>query len=120
VDDEIMIRTFLAKNLEDRGYDVMVAATGAEALAIAAAEKVDALVTDLSMPGIDGLAVIRGVQELHPGSPAVLLTGYAGDETALALKGAMSGTFSLLLKPVTEIQLLDRISTLLARRTEVE
>jgi CheY-like chemotaxis protein len=120
VDDEVIIRTFLAKNLEDRGYDVMVAATGEEALSIAAVEKVDALVTDLSMPGIDGLAVIRGVRTLHPGAPAVLLTGYAGGETALALRGPMSGTFSLLLKPVTEIQLLDRISTLLAARPEAE
>ena len=119
VDDEVIIRTFLSKSLEEHGYDVKVAATGAEALSIAAEEKVDALVTDLSMPGLDGLAVIRGVQALHPGAPAVLLTGYAGDETALALRGAMSGTFSLLLKPVTEVQLLDRLTTLLAARTEV-
>jgi signal transduction histidine kinase/ActR/RegA family two-component response regulator len=119
VDDEVIIRTFLAQYLEERGYELRVAATGAEALAIAGTEKVDAVITDLSMPGIDGLTVIRRVQELYPGTPAVLLTGYAGDETALALKGAMSGTFSLLLKPVTEDQLLDRISTLLSARSEV-
>ena len=120
VDDEIIIRTFLAKSLEDRGYEVLVAATGVEALAVAAVERVDAVITDLSMPGIDGLEVIRGVQAIHPGAPAVLLTGYAGDETALALKGAMGGTFSLLLKPVTEIQLLSRISTLLAAKEQAE
>lgn len=120
VDDEMIIRTFLAAHLEDRGYEVLIAATGSEALAIAATAKLDALVTDLSMPGIDGLSVIRGVQEHHPGLPTVLLTGYAGDETALALKGAMSRTFSLLLKPVTEVQLLDRIATLLAARVEAE
>jgi PAS domain S-box-containing protein len=118
VDDEVIIRTLLAKNLEDCGYEVLVAATGLEALAIADTVKLDALVTDLSMPGIDGLGVIRGVQAVQPHTPAVLLTGYAGDETALALRGAMSGTFSLLLKPVTEGQLLDRISTLLSARSE--
>jgi CheY-like chemotaxis protein len=96
---------------------VVVAASGSEAITIADTVKLDALVTDLSMPGIDGLGVIRGVQAAQPNTPAVLLTGYAGDETALALKGAMSGTFSLLLKPVTEGQLQDRLSTLLSSRT---
>jgi CheY-like chemotaxis protein len=80
---------------------------------------VDAVITDLSMAGVDGLAVIRGLQARSPGLPAVLLTGYAGDETALALSGALSGTFSLLRKPVTEVQLLDRVRALLAARPEV-
>jgi PAS domain S-box-containing protein len=116
VDDEAMIREVLAQQLEDAGFDVLVAASGAEALDLAAKERVDAVVTDLSMSGVDGLAVIRGMQARSPGLPAVLLTGYAGHETALALSGAMSGTFSLLRKPVTEVQLLDRVSALLAVR----
>jgi PAS domain S-box-containing protein len=119
VDDEAMIREVLARQLEDAGFGVLVAASGAEALALSAVEKVDAVVTDLSMSGVDGLAVIRGIQARSPGLPAVLLTGYAGDETALALSGAMSGTFSLLRKPVTEVQLLDRLGALLAARREV-
>jgi CheY-like chemotaxis protein len=85
VDDEELVRDVLAEHLEDAGFSVLVAAGGAEALAlIAAGEVVDALVTDLSMPGMDGLAVIRAVQERHPRLPAVLLTGYAGDDAALA------------------------------------
>jgi CheY-like chemotaxis protein len=59
------------------------------------------------------------VQARYPGLPAVLLTGYAGDETALALSGAISGTFSLLRKPVSEDHLLDRLHALLAARSEV-
>ena len=115
VDDEAVIREVLARQLRDAGFDVLVAASGTEALFLAERERVDAVVTDLAMAGgADGLAVIRGMQARSPGLPAVLLTGYAGDETALALSGAMSGTFSLLRKPVTEEQLLDRLRALLA------
>jgi PAS domain S-box-containing protein len=116
VDDEAMIREVLAQQLEDAGFHVLVAESGAEALALSTEQQIDAVVTDLSMPGVDGLAVIKGIQARSPGLPAVLLTGYAGDETALALSGAMSGTFSLLRKPVTETHLLDRLGALLAAR----
>ena len=116
VDDEPLIREVLARQLADAGFDVLVAANGADALALTETQSVDAVVTDLSMAGVDGLAVIRGLQARFPGLPAVLLTGYAGDETALALSGAMSGTFSLLRKPVSEVQLVDRLSALLAAR----
>jgi PAS domain S-box-containing protein len=116
VDDEALIRQVLARQLEEAGFQVLVASNGAEALELSAKEQVDAVVTDLSMSGVDGLAVIRGMQARCPGLPAVLLTGYAGDETALALSGTMSGTFSLLRKPVSEVHLLDRLGALLAAR----
>jgi hypothetical protein len=48
----------------------------------------------------------------------VLLTGYAGDGASLAISGAVSGTFSLLRKPVSAPQLLDRVAALLAARAE--
>jgi len=120
VDDEALVREVLAEQLEDSGYSVLVAANGTEALALlAAGEAVDALVTDLSMPGMDGLAVIRAAQERRPGLPAVLLTGYAGDGAALAVGGAISGAFSLLRKPVTGVQLVDRVRALLVARIDV-
>ena len=66
-----------------------------------------------------GLAVIREAQTRRPGLPAVLLTGYAGDGAALAVGGAISGTFSLLRKPVSGTQLVDRINALLAARRQI-
>ena len=121
VDDEDVVRDVLAEQLEMAGYGVIAAASGTEALALlSAGEAVDALVTDLTMPGVGGLAVIRAAQERHPGLPAVLLTGYAGDGTALAVGGAISGSFSLLRKPVTGVQLIDRIRALLAARAELK
>jgi CheY-like chemotaxis protein len=115
VDDEEMVREALAEHLEYEGFVVLAAANGTEALGLlAAGEAVDALVTDLSMPGMDGIAVIRAAQERRPGLPAMLLTGYAGDDAALAVSGAISGTFSLLRKPVRIHDLVDKVQALLA------
>jgi signal transduction histidine kinase/CheY-like chemotaxis protein len=115
VDDEVMVRETLAMSLEDAGYAVMVASDGAEALdLLRSTAVVDVLVTDLSMPGLDGLAVIRQAQHQRAGLPAVLLTGYAGHGAELAVGGLVSGAFSLVRKPVTAAQLADRIEALLA------
>jgi CheY-like chemotaxis protein len=121
VDDEAAVRQMIAKLLTRSGMQVMVAGDGAEALAILDdGAHADALVTDLSMPGMDGIAVIRAAQERRPGLPAVLLTGYAGDGVALAVSGAIDGSYSLLRKPVTGAQLVDRVRALLAGRAGVE
>jgi PAS domain S-box-containing protein len=115
VDDEDLLREVLAEQLEDLGFSVLTAANGSEALSLlAAGETVDALVTDLSMPGIDGIAVIRAAQERHHGLPAVLLTGYAGDTASFAVSGAITGPFSMLRKPIKIHDLVDRIRSLLA------
>jgi PAS domain S-box-containing protein len=119
VDDESAVREVLALHLEDAGFTVLAAGTGTEALGfLAAGARVDALITDLSMPGMDGLAVIRAVQERHMDLPAILLTGYAGDGAALAVGGAVKGTFTLLRKPVRGVHLVDRLQALLAGRTD--
>jgi signal transduction histidine kinase/ActR/RegA family two-component response regulator len=120
VDDEKPVRETLAESLEDAGYGVLVAEGGARALALLAeGAAVDILVTDLSMPGMDGLGLIRAAQQKHSGLPAVLLTGYAGDSTALAIGGAITGAFSLLRKPIRIHELDDRIQALLATRRTV-
>nr|WP_294526399.1 PAS domain-containing protein [uncultured Rhodopila sp.] len=115
VDDEEALRELLAQNLEDRGYRVLAAAGGEEALALlAAGEAVDVLVSDLSMPGMNGIALIRAAQALHADLPAVLLTGYVGDEAALAMGAAITGAYSLAHKPIGTNELVDRIEALLA------
>lgn len=121
VDDDAIVRQVLALSLEDSGYAVLAADSGAAALALLGGnERPDVIVSDLTMPGMDGLELIRTVQERRPGLPAVLLTGYAGDGAALAVGGAISGAFSLLRKPVSGTQLVDRITALLASRRSSE
>jgi CheY-like chemotaxis protein len=76
-------------------------------------EDVDLLVTDFSMPGMDGLSLVREVQRRRPGLPAILLTGFATNAAELAVGGAVTGSFSLLRKPVSPMVLAERISVLL-------
>lgn len=114
VDDEAMVRETLAMSLRDAGYRVLIAANGQDALEIIDSEcGIDVLVTDLSMPGMDGLALIRNARTHDPDLPAILLTGYAGHGAQLAVGGSLNGAFTLMRKPVTEAQLIDRIEALL-------
>ena len=114
VDDERVVRHVLAEHLADAGFSVLSAADGDEALGLLdGGESVDAMVTDLAMPGMDGIALIRAVQERRHGLPVVLLTGDAGGDAALALSGAVSGTYSMLRKPVTGSVLAGRVRALL-------
>jgi CheY-like chemotaxis protein len=109
VDDELLVRQVLAAQLVDNGYDVVQADGGATALAVLEAEqKLDLIISDLSMPGMDGAALIREAQRRRPALPAILLTGYAGDAADLMV-GGTGGRFSLLRKPVTTEQLADRV-----------
>ena len=62
VDDEPQILRALSVNLRARGYDVTVAATGEEALRLAANHPPDVVLLDLGLPGIDGIEVVRGLR----------------------------------------------------------
>ncbi|MCW6513195.1 response regulator [Hyphomicrobiales bacterium BP6-180914] len=112
VDDQAMVRNVISDLLEDAGYDVIQAGDAAEALdVLKTGVLVDILVSDLSMPGLDGISLIRAAQSQRPGLPAVLLTGYVGDAPLLTL----GGSFSLMRKPVHRNQLIDQVASLLAK-----
>jgi CheY-like chemotaxis protein len=98
VDDDDLVRETLAAQLEDMGLATLVAASGLEALAlIEAGEVVDALVSDLSMPGMNGVLTIQKARALRPRLPCFLLTGYVGDHAATSATDA----FVLIRKPVS-------------------
>jgi CheY-like chemotaxis protein len=63
---------------------------------------------------MDGLSVLRAVREIYPAMPAILLTGYAGDDAVLALGHSFDEAVALLRKPVSALKLLDRLSAMLA------
>jgi CheY-like chemotaxis protein len=117
VDDDPLVREVVARQLTVAGFRVLRAESGAEALAlVTTGERIDALVTDLSMPGLDGPTVIREVQGRIPGLPSVLLTGYVEEDAAAALSGAANETFTLLRKPFSGQVLAVRLRALLAAR----
>ncbi|MBL6457332.1 response regulator [Belnapia sp. T6] len=117
VDDDAVVREVLATQLADAGHAVTERPDAGSALAlIEAGERFDLLVTDLAMPGMDGLGLIRAAQGRWPGLPAILLTGYAGDAAMQALGTEAPGRFLLLRKPVTGAELLDRVAAALDGR----
>ena len=116
VDDDAIVRVTLAEQLADEGYAILTAANGAEALLLLdAGEAVDLMITDYSMPGIDGLALIKEAQQRRPALAAILLTGFVTNATKIAITGATSGRFSLLQKPATATALVERVTALLER-----
>ena len=76
-------------------------------LPIPVTKDIDTYPDDVVIYDAQGYGPLKEFLHKH-GIRHVLLTGYAGDETALALSGAISGTFSLLRKPVSEVQLVDK------------
>jgi CheY-like chemotaxis protein len=79
IDDEDLVRTATAEMLRDLGHHVEEAGGGLEAMArLDSGLKVDAVVTDYRMPGMDGGAVARRVARTHPGVAVLLITGYTG------------------------------------------
>ena len=95
VDDDRAVRFALGEVLTERGHRVVEAAGAAEALG--KLEGVDAVVTDLAMPGGDGLSLLRGVRERDPELPVVLLTAH-GSERA-AVEAMRAGAYDYLTKP---------------------
>jgi signal transduction histidine kinase/CheY-like chemotaxis protein len=113
VDDEPEVLAVLAAGLRERGHSVVAAGGGLEALgAMAADPSIELLVTDLSMPGIDGLKLIEEVRRLRPGLPAVLVTGFVAEAEDVLEQAAEAGPMAVLRKPVTAEVLSARISAL--------
>ncbi|MCP3100871.1 sigma-54 dependent transcriptional regulator [Myxococcus sp. K15C18031901] len=97
-DDEEGVRSFIAEALEVEGHAVSTAADGDEAARVLARQGVDLLVTDLRMPGMDGLTLLRKVREEQPDVEVIVLTAVGSVESAVAAMKA--GAFEYLLKPV--------------------
>ena len=98
VDDDEGVRTFLAEALEADGYDVQQAADGAAAIRRLEAESFHVLVTDLRMPVMDGMALVRRARAEQPELEIVVLTAHGTVETAI--EAMKLGAFDYLQKPV--------------------
>jgi len=90
VDDEPMAAENLAEYLERRGYEVVIAGDGAEALELFRSRPADAVITDLRMPAMDGRELIRHLREGDAKLPIFVATGHAtiGSDREVAAEGA--------------------------------
>jgi len=76
IDDEPALRELMAERLSDRGFEVVACENGERAIDLLDQFAFDVVVTDLKMPGIDGLGVIEAARERYPGIVAIVITGY--------------------------------------------
>src|SRR5215475_5599592 len=84
VDDEPLVQDALEFSLRSEGYRVATVQSAEEALRRLEAQAFDLIVSDLVLPGLDGLAVLERSQALDPPVDVILMTGYASVDTAVA------------------------------------
>jgi DNA-binding NtrC family response regulator len=84
VDDEAEIREALSRHFRFLGYAVKTAATGEEVLAILANERVDVLISDIRMPGMSGVELLKAVKREYPMLHAIMITGYVNQDSVFS------------------------------------
>jgi len=104
VDDEPDLLDTLRRMLARAGHEVLLAPSGEEALVALSRQRPDLVITDLMMPGVDGMQVLTRAVELYPDVPVVLITAYATVQTAV--EAIRRGAYDYLPKPFTHQQLL--------------
>ncbi len=115
VEDEDLVRDIAAKLLRAQGYEVVEARDGEEALALIEAEpgRIDLMISDVSMPGMDGPALLAAARPHLAGAPVLFISGYAESEFAALLEGEANVTF--LPKPLQLPRLAEAVKARLAR-----
>jgi two-component system nitrogen regulation response regulator GlnG len=96
VDDDDVIRETL-QELLSADYSCQTAATAEEALAKLEAQSFDVVLTDISMPGLNGMELLKRVVEKYPGTPVIIISGHSDQDHAQGL--IRRGAFDYLLKP---------------------
>lgn len=113
VDDSASMREMVAFTLKGAGYDVVEAKDGNEALDIAKGRKTDLVLTDVNMPGMDGITLIKALRALpdYKFTPILMLTTEAGD--GKRQEGKSAGATGWIVKPFDPDQLLSTVSKVL-------
>jgi two-component system KDP operon response regulator KdpE len=111
-EDDQPLRDFVRRNLEVRGYNVLAAGNGLEAMGFFNSESIDLVVVDLMMPHMDGLEVIRRIRKVSQ-VPVVVLS--AMDEEADKVRALNLGADDYLTKPFGVDELLARIQAVIRR-----
>jgi DNA-binding NtrC family response regulator len=113
-DDEPNLRRVLSAILRREGYDVLQAADGSEAIDLLS-EPVDVVITDLKMPRVDGMEVLRHASAQHPSVPVIMITAFGTVDNAVA--AVKAGAFDYLEKPFEQEQIRQIVNKAVAQST---
>ncbi|AGF78886.1 CheY-like receiver, AAA-type ATPase and DNA-binding domain-containing response regulator [Desulfocapsa sulfexigens DSM 10523] len=108
VDDEPNYLIVLSELLRDEGFEVFTASSGTDGIAQVAEVDLDLVITDMQMPGMDGLQLLEKVKENNPNLPVIMITAFAEVEKAVAAMQA--GAYNYLSKPFSNDELLVNIN----------
>ena len=125
IDDEKDVRVVLKEVLRRAGHDVTLAANGREGLEKLAADGADVVVTDVIMPGINGVAMVQQIREAHPDMPIIVISGGGNvapmdyepgaiSTSAYLASATIAGANRTLTKPFERQALIDAVQELLA------
>jgi DNA-binding NtrC family response regulator len=114
VDDDVQMTVMLKKVLEKEGYDVETALNGQDALAKSAVGDLDLIISDIRMPGMDGLEFLERIKGNHQDVPVVLMTAFGSIEAAV--ESMKKGAYHYIAKPFKTEQLLSVVEAALRER----
>ena len=114
VDDERSMRDFLSIMLKKAGYDVTTAVDGEEAVNVLHKDIFDLVLTDLKMPKVDGLQVLKTVKDLSPDTVVIVITAFASTETTV--EAMKEGAYDYITKPFQNDEMKIRIKKALEKR----
>jgi two-component system NtrC family response regulator len=97
IDDDASLRRVIEYSLKEHGYDVQAAESGEQGLQRFGQGRFDAVITDITMPGMNGMEVLRQVQEASPGLPVIVITAYGTIESAV--EAMRLGAYDYVTKP---------------------
>jgi DNA-binding NtrC family response regulator len=114
VDDEEIMREILDALLTREGYQVRLAASGAEGLELARTVPFDAAIVDVMMPGMDGIATLEELKKIDDDLPVLMITAFASVETAIS--AMKRGAFDYVTKPFKNDEVLVVVQNAVERR----
>lgn len=114
IEDDPAISMSLRRVLSDEGYEVTVEAKGDSGLSTARQGTFDAVITDMKLPGLNGLELVRQLHESHPLLPIILVTAHGTTETAI--EATKSGAYEYLLKPFEIPELIELVEKAVTSR----
>jgi DNA-binding NtrC family response regulator len=114
IDDDDDYREYLTVLLSRRGYRVCGLSTGRSLREAIAAERFDAVITDLYMPSVDGIEVVRAVKEVVPNVTVIGITGSGGGRDACSRAMMTFGAADVLTKPIDAAALFEALRSALS------
>ncbi|MBU1340595.1 MAG: sigma-54 dependent transcriptional regulator [Proteobacteria bacterium] len=108
VDDEKNYPMIIGEILQEEGYTSLTASSGMEALDMLKTELIDMVLTDVKMPGMDGIQLLEKIKEINPDLPVIIMTAYGSVEKAV--EAMHKGAYTFILKPFENQALIAHIA----------